>query len=89
MNDGRTAGPQLRWEYSPAALVDAGGSPWSTVGEAVVRHLADMAPGDAVEVYSSNTDHRRDILSWCDETGNNLVQMVVDGDKTWFWVQKR
>ncbi|GEM_PF-3109110 len=73
----------------PDALVDAGGEPWSVVGDIVARHLDELTSGSTIEVLSGNPDHRLDVMSWCRTSHNDLLQIVIDGGRTWFWIRKR
>lgn len=93
MTESPVPGPSMAAGYASAAMLDAGGEPWEIVGSLVTRRLADLRSGDVLEIVSMNPDHRLDILSWCrgsdSEYSHDLFQMVVDGDRTWFWIKKR
>lgn len=43
------------------------------------RVVAELAPGDVLEVIGDDPEIRRDIPAWCAQTGHQLLEMREEG----------
>lgn len=73
----------------PRAIVDGGGSTWSTLSRIANRRIADLATGEVLEIISLEPSMRDDVAEWCRLDGHLLVQASTQGDGTRFWIQKQ
>ena len=73
----------------PRAVIDAGGEPWDVLMGMISQRIAELGPGDLLEVSSGDPSHRMDLMAWTRITGHDLFQLTADGRHTWFWIRKR
>jgi TusA-related sulfurtransferase len=74
---------------TPVAMIDGGGEPWERLGAAITRRMAQLAPGEVLEVVSDERRSRADVPTWCYLAGYELLWMAVDKDTARFWIRKR
>ena len=55
---------------------------------AIDVHLSDLAPGEVLEVSSSNPGLAHELPAWCTGTGHRLVASEPDGDRTLFQIER-
>jgi TusA-related sulfurtransferase len=55
---------------------------------AIDVHLSDLAPGEVLEVSSSNPGLAHELPAWCKGTGHRLVASEPDGDRTLFHIER-
>ena len=55
---------------------------------AIDVHLSDLAPGETLEIVSSNPGLVHELPAWCRGTGHRLVLVQPDGDRTLFHIQR-
>ncbi len=55
---------------------------------AIDVHLSDLAPGEVLEVSSSNAGLAHELPAWCRGTGHRLVGAEPDGDRTLFHIER-
>ena len=55
---------------------------------AIDVHLSDIAPGEILEVSSSNPGLEHELPAWCRGTGHRLVAVEPDGDRTLFHIER-
>jgi 5-methyltetrahydropteroyltriglutamate--homocysteine methyltransferase len=52
------------------------------------RHIDPLAPGELLEIRSTESSVREDLPAWCRLTNNELVSTVIDGRQASFLVSK-
>ena len=55
---------------------------------AIDVHLSDLAPGEVLEVSSTNPGLAHELPAWCTGTGHRLVASEPDGDRTLFHIER-
>jgi len=55
---------------------------------AIDVHLSDIAPGEILEVSSSNPGLEHELPAWCRGTGHRVVAVEPDGDRTLFHIER-
>jgi TusA-related sulfurtransferase len=55
---------------------------------AIDVHLSDLAPGEVLEVSSSNPGLAHELPAWCKGTGHRLVASEPAGDQTLFHIER-
>jgi TusA-related sulfurtransferase len=55
---------------------------------AIDVHLSDLAPGEVLEVSSTNPGLAHELPAWCKGTGHRLVASEPDGDRTLFHIER-
>lgn len=69
-------------------MLDAGDEPWGSLLPFIARILDELVSGEVLEVISSAGTIRVDLLAWCTEHGHELMDTLVDGDKTSFRIRR-
>lgn len=72
----------------PRAVLEAGDETWVVLRASIVRRLTDLAPGDVLEIISSEPTARIEVAEWCRHSGNQLLRLLPEGDRTCFWIRK-
>lgn len=75
-------------EVVPQVVMDAGGESGVLLSRAMDRRMGEMAPGQILEIISLEPKARREVSTWCRESGNPLLYTREDGNETWFWIRK-
>jgi TusA-related sulfurtransferase len=50
--------------------------------------INELAPGDVLEVISTDRGSLRDMPAWAESTGNRLIETHEDGDRFTFLIEK-
>ena len=73
---------------SPRVLIDAGDLAWPQLVVAVRRALAGLAPGEALEVASSDPQTLEILPGWCEDEGHTLIHRQPGDGFISFWIGK-
>jgi TusA-related sulfurtransferase len=73
----------------PEAVLEAGDEHSGGLMAALRRSMSSMPMGGILEVESSAAGAHADITAWCRVEGDRLIGLLVMGDRTRFWLQKR
>jgi TusA-related sulfurtransferase len=71
------------------AVLDAGDEQSGELMAALRRSMSSVPLGGILEVESSAAGAHADITAWCRVKGDRLIGLLVIGDQTRFWLQKR
>jgi NADPH-dependent 2,4-dienoyl-CoA reductase/sulfur reductase-like enzyme/peroxiredoxin family protein/TusA-related sulfurtransferase/rhodanese-related sulfurtransferase len=71
----RTAAPTTAITYAPTARLDALGLQCPGPIMAVYKRIQELRPGEVLEVLASDPGFRRDVAAWCENTGNDLLEL--------------
>ena len=52
------------------------------------KEIDSMAPGQVLEVISTDPGSKNDMTAWCKRTGNELLESSEEGGKFKFYVKK-
>ena len=74
---------------NPHSVLEAGGESSPVLMAALARRVAELEPGQVLEIVSQATNARLDAVAWCHVTGHELLGLLADGDETRFWIRKR
>ncbi len=78
-----------RHPYAPDASFDGGDLDCgSGLLLLIRRHIDPLAPGQLLEIKSSEISVREDLPAWCRLTGNELVSQLIEGRQASFLVAK-
>lgn len=82
--------PQPEYEPPrlPQTVLDAGGETWEVLRPAMERCMADIAPGEVLEVISGDREAWARVPAWCALTRHLLVLVVHDGEETRIHIEK-
>ncbi len=80
--------PALKNTETELRLVDACGQACPGPIMTVSKTLKECADGDKIKVLASDPGFVRDIASWCENTGNLLLEQGKEGDKHSAIIQK-
>jgi TusA-related sulfurtransferase len=72
----------------PRIMLEAGGELMSTLGNLAHRRMEELAPGQILELISSEPSTRTRVADWCGAAGHELLRLEIDGDVTRFWIRK-
>lgn len=71
------------------AVIEAGDEGSRILMSAISRRIAEVAPGQVLEVSSLAATAHTDVWAWCHVTGHRLVGMLADREGARFWIRKR
>jgi len=75
--------------YGAVALLDAGDEHCTTLSGTLRRRLRALAPGQVLEVRSTEPSARVDVPAWCGLTGHTLLAMEDQGASTVFFIRRK
>jgi len=53
------------------------------------KAMDSLAPGQVLEMQSTDPGSHADLLSWCERTGNELLEKQEEGGVYTYWVKKK
>lgn len=77
---------RARWR--PQAVLDGGGEEEPLLVASVESYLADLAPGQVIEVISRHPAAQAAIRFWSAYMGHALLGFCLDGTTSCFWIEK-
>ena len=84
MSDERTG-----FDGTPALTVDAKGMACPLPILKAKKALSTLAPGDVLQVLTTDRNAMRDFQAFCKQTGNPLLSQAQDGDVAHHFLQRR
>jgi tRNA 2-thiouridine synthesizing protein A len=73
----------------PQVVIEGGDEASRVLMSALSRRIAEIAPGQVLEVTSLAASAHTDVWAWCHVTGHKLVGMLADNQGARFWIRKR
>jgi TusA-related sulfurtransferase len=73
---------------APHSILEAGGEAVSVLLCAVAQSIAELLPGQVLEVVSSEPLAADAIGQWCREAGHELMQLILKEEGGQFWIRK-
>jgi TusA-related sulfurtransferase len=72
----------------PQSFIDAGDVPWSELEPLLVRLVAEILPGEVLEVQSGDPTTLRALPCWCAGEGHTLIHAQPGNGHISFWIGK-
>ncbi len=70
------------------ALLEAGEAETTVLLAAIARRIDELLTGQLLEVVTGSPHAHIAAVTWCRETGHELVALLTDDAVTRFWIRK-
>lgn len=77
---------RARWR--PQAVLDGGGEGEPLLVASIESYLADLVPGQVIEITSHHPTAQAAIRFWSECMGHALLGFCLDGTASCFWIEK-
>ena len=71
------------------ATLDSPGTACAYLTPLIKEHMAPLASGEVLEVFSDDPASRQGVPAWSRMTGNPLIACVTDGENSRFFLRKK
>lgn len=68
--------------------IDGGEESIEVLLSAIGGALADLAPGQLIEVTSAHPDALAQLPRWCQQSGHSLRRLVWTHDRSHYWIER-
>lgn len=84
-----TVGPGGPVAIQADAVLDAGEEGCATLSGTLRRHIRALAPGQVLELRSTEPSAHTDVPAWCRLTGHALLAVEERGEVTVFFIRRK